>query len=140
MLLGTEGSDGELIAEADNGSHPVPDRESTKDQPWRYCPLVFVLRRSRTVYPMGIAELDLGPEILETIDLERCIPDDRHADCFFMSIGNTRAHGALNVEALPPRSPPLTRGKRRGIDDLLRRERSASSRNGHAAESSQNIV
>src|SRR5207249_732399 len=140
MILVTEVGDGELIAEADNGSHPVPDRESAKDQSRCHGPLVFVFCRSRAVYPMGVAELDLGPEIRETIDLERCIPDDRHADCFFVSIRNTRAHGALNVEALPPRSPPLTGGKRRGIDDLLCRELLTSSRKGHAEKARQDVV
>src|SRR5438876_8345617 len=140
MILVTEVGDGGLIAEADDGSDPFPDRNSAKNQSCCHGPLIFVFRRSRAIYPMGVAELDLGPEILETIWLERCIPDDRHADCLFVPVGNTRAHSALNVKALPPRSPTLTGGKRRGIDDLFRRERSDPSRNGHAEESSQNIV
>src|SRR5947209_18676994 len=69
MLLDVEVSYGDLISEADDGSHPVPDRESAKDQPWRYCPLVFVFCRGRAVYPMGVTELDFGPEVLETIEL-----------------------------------------------------------------------
>src|SRR2546425_8708545 len=63
MLLDVEVSYGDLISEADDGSHPVPDRESAKDQPWCYCPLVFVFRRVRAVYPMGVTELDFGPEV-----------------------------------------------------------------------------
>src|SRR3989442_8076488 len=57
-----------------------------------------------------------------------------------MSVRNARAHGALNVEARPPRSPTLTGSKSRGIDDLLRRELLPSSRKGHAEEARQDVV
>src|SRR3989442_174442 len=67
MVLGTEGGDGGLIPQANDGSDSVPDREPANDQPLCYCPSVFVFRRVRAVYPMGVTELDFGPEVLEAI-------------------------------------------------------------------------